>query len=107
MNYEEIKAAWNAQADEYNQWETLSEIEKIEWAVLNAAEMAAAPQSPESAPVQMPEPDAWRYTTVRDRFRYRGRRVGFAAEYPMLKPEPLYTEQQVRAIVRATMQCIT
>ena len=30
MNYEEIKAAWNAQADEYNQWSELSEIEKIE-----------------------------------------------------------------------------
>ena len=35
-------------------------------------------------------------------FRYRGRRVGFAAEYPMLKPEPLYTEQQVRALLAAT-----
>lgn len=33
MNYEEIKAAWNAQADEYNQWDELSEVEKIEWAI--------------------------------------------------------------------------
>ena len=56
----------------------------------------------DAAPVQMPEPDAWRYTTVRGHFRYRGRRVGFAAEYPMLKPEPLYTEQQVRALLAAT-----
>lgn len=69
--------------------------------------LAAAPQPPEAgcsvsnaetedAPVQMPEPDAWRYTDARGHFRYRGRRVGFSAEYPMLKPEPLYTEQQVR-----------
>lgn len=42
MNYEEIKAAWNAQADEYNQWDTLSEIEKIEWAASNAAAMERA-----------------------------------------------------------------
>lgn len=32
MTYDEIKAAWNAQADKYNQWDELSEIEKIEWA---------------------------------------------------------------------------
>ena len=59
------------------------------------------PLRKQAVPVQMPEPDAWRYTTVRDHFRYRGRRVGFAAEYPMLKPEPLYTEQQVRALLAA------
>ena len=33
MTVDEIKAAWNAQADKYNQWDELSEIEKIEWAV--------------------------------------------------------------------------
>ena len=55
----------------------------------------------DAAPMRMPEPDAWRYTTVRGHFRYRGRRVGFAAEYPMLKPDPLYTEQQVRALLAA------
>ena len=42
MNYEEIKAAWNAQADEYNQWDELNEIEKIEWAAVNAAAMERA-----------------------------------------------------------------
>ena len=55
-------------------------------------------------PVQMPEPDAWRYTNVLGHFHYRGRRVGFAAEYPMLKPEPLYTEQQVRAMLSTGVQ---
>lgn len=42
MNYEEIKAAWNAQADEYNQWDKLSAIEKIEWAAAIATEMEQA-----------------------------------------------------------------
>ncbi len=32
MTYDEIKAAWNVQADEHNQWDELSEAEKIEWA---------------------------------------------------------------------------
>lgn len=32
MTYNEIKAAWNAQADEHNQWDELGEDEKIEWA---------------------------------------------------------------------------
>ena len=62
------------------------------------------PLRKKAVPVQMPEPDAWRYTTVRGHFRYRGRRVGFATEYPMLKPEPLYTEQQVRAMLSTGVQ---
>ena len=37
MTYDEIKAAWNAQADEYNQWGALSEAEKIEWSASIAA----------------------------------------------------------------------
>ena len=32
MTYDEIKAAWNAQADEHNHWDSLGEDEKIEWA---------------------------------------------------------------------------
>ena len=31
--YDQVIAAWNAQADEYNQWSELGEDEKIEWAV--------------------------------------------------------------------------
>lgn len=31
--YDQIVAAWNAQADDYNQWDELGEDEKIEWAV--------------------------------------------------------------------------
>ena len=71
----------------------------------------AAPQLPEAqasvsngtlaAPVQLPEPDAWRYTDARGHFRYRGARPGFAVEYPLLKPEALYTEQQVRDLLAA------
>lgn len=32
-NYQQVIAAWNAQADEYNQWDDLGEDEKIEWAL--------------------------------------------------------------------------
>ena len=42
MNYDEIKAAWNAQADEHNQWDELSEIEKVEWAFACAACLSEA-----------------------------------------------------------------
>ncbi|MDH1378360.1 hypothetical protein N5J07_02585 [Comamonas aquatica] len=66
-----------------------------------AAIFAAAPQPPEAAPVVLPEPDAWRYTDARGHYRYRGRRHGFAAEYPLLKPVALYTGQQVRELLAA------
>ena len=33
LTYERVVAAWNTQADEYNQWDDLGEDEKIEWAV--------------------------------------------------------------------------
>lgn len=42
MNYDEIKAAWNVQADEHNQWDELSEIEKVEWAFACAACLSEA-----------------------------------------------------------------
>ena len=42
MTYNEIKAAWNAQADKYNQWDELSEVEKIEWAFACATHLSAA-----------------------------------------------------------------
>jgi hypothetical protein len=37
MKYDEIKTAWNAQADDGNRWDSLSEGEKIEWAAIHAA----------------------------------------------------------------------
>lgn len=33
MKREEIIAAWNAQADEFNQWDELGEDEKLAWAM--------------------------------------------------------------------------
>jgi hypothetical protein len=33
-------AAWNAQADEFNQWDALGEDEKLEWTANRAAEWA-------------------------------------------------------------------
>ena len=31
--YQQVIAAWNAQADETNQWDSLGEDEKIEWSL--------------------------------------------------------------------------
>lgn len=46
MTYDEIKAAWNAQADDGNRWHSLSEGEKIEWAAsIAAAKERAARQA--------------------------------------------------------------
>lgn len=39
MTYDEIKAAWNAQADDGNRWHSLSEAEKIEWAAIHQLKM--------------------------------------------------------------------
>lgn len=36
-----VIAAWNAQADEHNQWETLGDDEKIEWAMKAARALRA------------------------------------------------------------------
>lgn len=37
MTYDEIRTAWNAQADEHNQWDALGEDEKVEWAAKHGA----------------------------------------------------------------------
>ena len=42
MKYDDIKKAWNAQADEHNQWDELCEDEKIEWAARFGAEKERA-----------------------------------------------------------------
>lgn len=43
-SYEQVTHAWNAQADEHNQWDDLGEDEKIEWAAkYGAAQALAAP----------------------------------------------------------------
>ena len=43
MTYDEIKFAWNAQADEFNQWGELGLIEKVEWAARLGAEKERGP----------------------------------------------------------------
>ena len=43
MTYEEIRFAWNAQADDEKQWNSLTEAEKIEWAASIAAVKARGP----------------------------------------------------------------
>ena len=49
MTYDEIKTAWNAQADDGNRWHSLSEAEKIEWAAIHAAANARGPAPINSA----------------------------------------------------------
>ena len=44
--YEQVIAAWNAQADEHNQWDALGEDEKIEWAVACAKAAPPAKREP-------------------------------------------------------------
>ena len=46
MTYDDIQTAWDVQADENNQWDTLSEDEKVEWAFSLALK-------------DQPEPIAW------------------------------------------------
>ena len=43
MTYEEIKTAWNAQAEDGNGWYSLSEYKKVEWAANIAAVKARGP----------------------------------------------------------------
>ena len=43
MKYEEIRHAWNAQADEFNQWVELGLGEKVEWAASIGAVNARGP----------------------------------------------------------------
>ena len=42
MTYDEIRHAWNAQADDEKQWNSLTEAEKIEWASRLGAEKERA-----------------------------------------------------------------
>lgn len=56
MKYDEIKAAWNAQADDGNRWHSLSEAEKIEWAAIHAAaKERAARQAAQAEVVDLKE----------------------------------------------------
>ena len=43
MTYDEIKTAWNAQAEDEKQWNSLTEVEKIEWAARLGAEKERGP----------------------------------------------------------------
>ena len=43
MTYDEIRHAWNAQAEDFNQWAELGLIEKVEWAARLGAEKERGP----------------------------------------------------------------
>ena len=56
MKYEEIRHAWNAQADEFNQWVELGLGEKVEWAArLGAAKERAARQAAQTEVADLKE----------------------------------------------------
>ena len=81
MTYEEIKTAWNVQADENNQWDSLSEYEKVEWALVLA--------------LYQPQPVAWYVTgcsTLLDEHEAKAeaKRCGGSA-----KAVPLYTKRLI------------
>ena len=47
--YQQVVAAWNAQADETNQWDALGEDEKIEWALKCADQFRGATKMMQAA----------------------------------------------------------
>ena len=47
--YQQVIAAWNAQADETNQWDSLGEDEKIEWALKCADQFRGATKMMQAA----------------------------------------------------------
>ena len=56
MKYDEIRHAWNAQADEFNQWVELGLGEKVEWAArLGAAKERAARQAAQTEVADLKE----------------------------------------------------
>ena len=56
MKYEEIRHAWNAQAEDGDIWRNLSEYEKVEWAArLGAATERAARQKTQEEVVALKE----------------------------------------------------
>ena len=56
MTYYEIRFAWNAQADDEKQWNSLTEAEKIEWAArLGAAKERAARQAAQTEVADLKE----------------------------------------------------
>ena len=74
-------AAWNAQADEFNQWDDLGEDEKLEWVANRAAEWAleqAARGPVLSGGIPNPELDAdwdWIETEARRTYRHHETQV--------------------------------
>ena len=72
MTYEEIRHAWNAQADDEKQWNSLTEAEKIEWAASIAAVKARGP-----APIFHPNAQKNLEYLQRQGFRI----VGYALEH--------------------------
>ena len=72
MTYEEIRHAWNAQAEDFNQWAELGLIEKVEWAARLGAEKERGP-----APILSQDAQQILQNLQRQGFRI----VGYALEH--------------------------
>lgn len=59
MTYAEIIAAWNARANHMNQWDTLSEREKVAWAREYTLERAAKTCDDLPVPGEFQRDGAW------------------------------------------------
>ena len=72
--YQQVVAAWNAQADEHNQWDALGEDEKIEWALKCADQFRGATKMMQAAltitsdrPPNKQGDEEWKQNTHRGR----------------------------------------
>lgn len=61
MTYAEIIAAWNAQANHMNQWDTLSERGKVAWAREYTLEEAAKICDDQDVPREFFRDQSWPY----------------------------------------------
>ena len=76
MNYQQIIEAWNAQADERNQWDVLGEDEKVEFAArIGALDAKRAPIMTDYEAAAYFERVLWEFIDV-------------AAVFPRAKPDP-------------------
>lgn len=76
MTYDQVVAAWNAQADKHNQWEELGEDEKIEWALKCAYQFRGATKMMQAARQAL---EAMEAAVSRDRPYHRQSKAAIAA----------------------------
>ena len=83
--YLQVVAAWNAQADEHNQWDALGEDEKIEWALKCADQFRGATKMMQAAQQAL---EALEAAVSDDRPYFRKRKSAIAALREPLEAAP-------------------